>query len=149
MPLENEVYFFQRSEIEFFRLNLNRDHWSHFLNFMSKIQNFSSNTFWKKTIGPRHTPVQGCRLSPIAIGNIIWLHGLWVLFSELLRFFSRYITAAPILFFRVHNFQHNLIKNYAVNEWINNDKTLSLLFLQASIVPSKPSRNDLKVRITY
>ena len=31
---------------------------------MKKIQNFSFNTFWQKTIGPTHTPAQGRRLSP-------------------------------------------------------------------------------------
>ena len=30
-----------------------------------KIQDFSFHTFWKKTIGLRHTLAQGCRLFPM------------------------------------------------------------------------------------
>ena len=41
-------------EIQFFRLNLDRDYQNIFLNFMWKIQDFSFHTFWKKkTFGPR------------------------------------------------------------------------------------------------
>ena len=45
------------------KINLDRDYWNHFRNFMQKIQVFFY-TFGKKTICPRHTPAQGCRLSP-------------------------------------------------------------------------------------
>ena len=61
--LKMRSFFLKKGNL-FFRLNLDRDYRNHFLNFMQKIHDFSFHTFWKKTIGPRHTPAQGCRLSP-------------------------------------------------------------------------------------
>ena len=84
---------------------------SNFLNFMQKIQDFSFHTFWKKTIAPRHTPAQGCRISPNDKSNGPFLYPLIVVYSFYFSVILTFIFVRCIIFI----FSNLLLKCLIVN----------------------------------